>query len=191
MSTCSYDVTCDKAFWLQMIQHHHVGIQLLKKLQNKQDDPSLLLFTRTVSWALEQNAHRMLLFLKGKTDLMKTYANEPFQPSCQSTVFDYYTQPVCGPVKPCPISCREDLRDPEKANNITWSCVQDFFAILIEHHLQGIQMCETKSKSSPNPLVQSEIHQIIPFLKKNILDMTAFMKQHCAYTFTSPLLRGS
>lgn len=190
--TCGVDITCDNTFWYLMIQHHQVGVELLSRLGKEQNDPAILLFCRNIAWTLQQNAHQMLLWLKGNTDLLQNYSTDiPAKPCVPSSLIDFYTQSQCGPVLECPPTCKEELRDPALAKDIQWSCVREFFAILIEHHRQGIQLCEAKVKQSPSPLVHSQVYQIIPFLKKNILDMNAYMKQHCAYTYRSPLLQGN
>lgn len=151
-------------------------------------DPTLTLFLRKIRWTLEQNAHRMLLMLKSRSDLMIMAGPEASKKCVPITSLEYYTSPLCGPVPECKPQCRQDLRDPKKAQQIQWKCSQEFFTILIEHHKQGIAICEAKRKIAEQPFLQYTIYETISFLKQNMFDMLAQLKQHCMYVHHSPLL---
>lgn len=185
------DLTCDRSFWKVMITHHQIGIDLLTRfLQSRQADPSLAPLLRNMQRTFEQNAHQMIFALKGKSDLMVISAPEP-SVSCQPrTSLEYYTNPVCGPVPECTPQCRKDLQDPEQAKHIAWKCTQEFLSILVEHQAQGIAWCEAKRKLTSRPFVLASIYDMIAFMKKNMFDLLALLKQHCTYVHYSPLLKN-
>jgi uncharacterized protein (DUF305 family) len=194
--SCRDDVTCDAAFWRLMIIHHQVGIDMIHAYTNSALDPTFQVFLRTIASALDANGARMLSWLRGSTAVMGYRNHSLEKPAiCRPTTsLDYYaaTNP-CRPhatMETCNIPCREiDLLMMRVRKH--WPCAKAFIEDMVTHHDMGVAICTAKqSHGILDPLTQTQIWTTIQFMKKNVVDMVAFLENACAYQFISPLLYG-
>lgn len=195
--SCYKEVECDAAFWRLMIIHHQVGIDMIRAYNNTALDPTLMVFLRGIEGALQANGARMLSWLKGSSAIAG-YRNHALETPARckpTTSLDYYAatnpcRPHAGEAACSGIACSEIDLLMLRVRKV-WPCAQEFMRDMVHHHDMGVAICTAKQRHAVlDPLTQTQIWTTVQFMKKNIVDMVAFLESACAYNFTSPLLHG-